>query len=74
MKTNNEIIKKWKEKSKSPLINDIVKIIKNRKGYNCIHCDRQYDDDICDACFGVFLVNKFEESLIKTEKELTKGA
>jgi len=68
------IIQEWKSSLKSPLINEVVKVLKNRKGYSCKHCERQYDDDICDDCLAVLLVNRFQDSLIKSSTMLRQRA
>ena len=60
-------IKEWKANKKGKLISEVKKSIQTRSGLTCVHCDRQYDDDMCDSCFSVHLVNKFQESLIDTE-------
>lgn len=60
-------IKDWKSNKKGNLINDIKKLISGRSGISCDHCERQYDDDICDGCFAVLLVNKFQETLVTKE-------
>lgn len=30
----------------------LKKLLKDRRHYTCEHCERQYDDDICDYCFA----------------------
>lgn len=56
-------IKEWKSQKKGPLIGEIRRLISNRSGLTCDHCERQYDDDICDACFAVRLVETFQKTL-----------
>lgn len=56
-------IKAWKKDKKGILIGEIKKRISGRKGYTCDHCERQYDDDICDACFAKMLVECFQETI-----------
>lgn len=56
-------IKYWKANEKSRLINEVRRVFKGRKGYTCDHCERQFDDSICDDCLAVLLVNKFQDSI-----------
>jgi hypothetical protein len=57
-------INEWKSKAKSPLINRIRKELKSRRGLTCNHCERQHDDDMCDDCFAVRIVNIVQDTLI----------
>ena len=56
-------LREWKSTKKGKLISDIRKTIENRRGLTCDHCDRQYDDDMCDACLARHLVDMFERTL-----------
>lgn len=62
-------INEWKSKRKGTLIEDVKKEMKTRSGLTCDHCERQYDDDMCDSCFARRLVNMFQETLISNNQE-----
>ena len=55
--------REWRANKKGVLLETVKKLFKDRSGYRCDHCERQYDDDICNACFAKMLVEKFEESI-----------
>ena len=55
--------KEWRANKKGKLMENIKKLLQTRTGYICIHCDRQYDDNICDICFAKMLVERFEETI-----------
>ena len=63
MDERERLIKEWKSKQKGNLINDIKRTIENRRSLTCNHCERQYDDDMCDGCLAVYIVNKFQKSI-----------
>ena len=53
----------WKSNKKGKLIADIKKELISRSGKTCVHCERRYDDDICNDCFSKRLADVFQESL-----------
>lgn len=52
-------------------LSTLKKLLKERRGYTCDHCDRQYDDDICDHCFAKMILKKLEEN--KNHQPIDKG-
>lgn len=70
---NLTLINTWKQKQKGVLINKINHSIKNRRSLTCDHCERRYDDDMCDSCLSVMLVDMFQESLISANKVVING-
>lgn len=59
----DNLITNWKKNRKGKLIQDVTKRLNTRSGLTCKHCDRRYDDDMCNKCFSVLLVNMFQDSL-----------
>ena len=47
---------------------DVVNLLRNRSSYCCDHCERQYDDDICNKCFVDMI---FRELIIPHIKAIT---
>ena len=40
------------------VLTEIIEIVNHRDSYMCDHCDRQFDDSVCDKCLRKMLVGK----------------
>ena len=54
-------IKQWNPHPK------LLKLIRDRRHYACDHCDRQYDDAICDNCFTKKIIREILKPALSQE-------
>ena len=43
-------------------------VLFSRDSFTCDHCERQYDDSICDKCWPDFLLKKIKYTDLMREK------
>ena len=46
-----------------------VRLRKSRKAYTCDHCERQYDDSICDDCLENLIAGEQAKELLKSRTD-----
>ena len=59
---SNDEMKVWARK----LVDDSIRF---REHLTCDHCDRQYDDDMCDKCLAKMMEKNIAAAFLKIQSE-----